>query len=101
ATAELGRVQKAAKASAEQASVAQQAAVAQAVQNAGEQKKATEKGALISTPENYLATSDYQNTTKGIVNSYGQLVGVTVRNKSHFAVQDLAGIATWSDKRGS
>jgi hypothetical protein len=99
ASAEVARLQMAANASTAQAAAA--ASAAQAVQNAGEQKKAIEKIALISTPEKYLETSDYQNTTKGIVNSYGQLVGVTVRNRSHFSVQDLTGNATWSDKRGS
>lgn len=99
ASVALAQLQAAASASA----VAQAAAVSavQQVQNAQQQKKAAERSALISTPGSFLEVSGVQNHDKGIINAYCQLVGVTILNKSHYAVRDLAGEVTWINAQGA
>jgi len=84
---------------------AQQAASAAAVQAAAhalaeakedEQKAAAEARAdVLANPGKYLKASDPRTYDKGIINSYRQLVGLTVLNTSKFPLTNVTGTVTW------
>lgn len=101
ASASAALVQMQAAASASAAAQAAAALAAERIQTAQQQKKAAERSALVSTPEAFLEVSGVQNHDKGIINAYCQLVGVTILNKSHYAVRDLSGDVTWLDAQGT
>jgi len=62
---------------------------------------AQERAALLANPNSYLKTSDFINYDKGIINDYRQLVGVTVLNRSHFAVWNMSGDVEWVNDSGA
>ncbi len=82
------------------ASASAAALAVQAAQLAQAATKARDKSSLQANPEAYLETSDIKSFDKGIINRYRQLVGVTVLNKSHFAVNNLQGEVNWTDPQG-
>jgi uncharacterized membrane protein len=49
----------------------------------------------------YLVTSNLEFFDKGIINDYRQVVGVTVMNRSKYAVTNMSGNVEWIDDSGA
>jgi hypothetical protein len=74
-----------------------QAAAAKIVEDAREKAKKD----LLANPGAYLEAKDVKAFDKGILNTYRQIVGLTLLNRATLAVQDISGDVTWLDDKGA
>jgi len=65
------------------------------------EEKADMKQDIASHPDKYLVATGLQYHDKGIINSYRQLVAVTVENKSPNRVKAVQGSVEWQDSNGN
>ncbi len=59
------------------------------------------KGELLAHPDLFLDTSDFKSFDEGIINSYRQLIGLKITNKSALTVKPKSGRVTWLRADGS
>lgn len=76
------------------------ARAAQQMREETERRLAQEKIALRTSPSQFLTVSNEQVEDKGILNSYRELVAVSVLNRSTLPVQTIRGEADWFDAQG-
>lgn len=101
AIAQANAAQAAASAALAQEQVTQAALAAQQDRvTARQEKRDAEKAAIASSPGKYLVATDVRSFDKGIINHYARLVSISVTNRSHFAVTDIAGEVSWLDQSG-
>lgn len=67
------------------------------VETAREQSKAQ----LLASPSQFLEIQGSKFHDKGIINHYGQLVLLTILNRSSLPVQSIAGEVDWIDEAGN
>ena len=55
---------------------------------------------LLSNPTAWFEATNVEFFDKGIINTYRELVRVSLMNKSHFAVRDIRGTVQWLSENG-
>lgn len=73
-----------------------QKAATDIVENAREKAKKD----LLASPGSFLDISDVKGFDKGIFNSYRQIVGMTILNRSTLPVQGIQGDVQWTNDKG-
>jgi len=90
-----------AAADARQQEIRRAAAEAEANRKAEEERrKAEERAQILKDPTPYLAVSELAFFDKGIINSYRQLTGFSLENKSPFHLKNLKGSVDWINSQG-
>ena len=79
----------------------QAAAVAAELQSQQRAQEAAERARVAQNPDEYLQTSDMKVFDRGIINSYRELTGVTVLNKSKYPLDNLRGEVDWLSEDGA
>ena len=86
---------------------AREAALASKIKAEFERKEQEKKEAerrkrddVVNHPNHYLQTSGLKTFDKGFINSYRQLIAVTVKNTSDYRIGRLSGQVEWLNKNG-
>ncbi len=75
-------------------------AAAEKTKQEQEAKEAALKARILASPGEFLKIGDTEMFNKGILNSYRQLVRMSVTNKSKYPLEGIAGQVEWLDDGG-